>query len=90
MCAQMDDGHFFPQIELLEDFFHGHSNATFFLTFCSMENNGTIIFLIFLHERMVPIWVNASGSLILQEVLLTRGEVTQRSLVIGIADMSRE
>ena len=33
----MDDGHFFPQIELLEEFVHGHSNATFFSAFRSME-----------------------------------------------------
>lgn len=37
MYAQMDDGIYFPQIELLEEFVHGHPNATFFLTFRNME-----------------------------------------------------
>ena len=37
MYAQIDDGTYFPQIELLEELVHGHTNATFFLTFRSME-----------------------------------------------------
>jgi len=37
MYAQLDNGQYFPQIELLEEFIHGHPNATFFLTFRSME-----------------------------------------------------
>ena len=37
MYAQIDDGAYFPQIELLEEFVHGHPDATFFLTFRSME-----------------------------------------------------
>jgi len=34
--TQLDDGLYFPQIELLEQFVHGHSDATFFLTFRNM------------------------------------------------------
>ena len=90
MCAQMDDGHFSPQIELLEEFVHGHSNATFFLTFCSMETlyhnishwpprkNGP-----HMDGRFKKL--NITGSL-----SITRGEVTRRSLLIGIANISRE
>mmetsp|Transcript_27603 Transcript_27603/g.49740 ORF Transcript_27603/g.49740 Transcript_27603/m.49740 type:complete len:445 (-) Transcript_27603:167-1501(-) len=37
MYAQIDDGRYFPQIELLEELVHGHPNATFFLTYRSME-----------------------------------------------------
>ncbi|KAL7543581.1 hypothetical protein ACHAXR_013031 [Thalassiosira sp. AJA248-18] len=37
MYAQIDNAKYFPQIELLEEFVHGHPNATFFLTFRSME-----------------------------------------------------
>ncbi|KAL9179539.1 hypothetical protein ACHAXT_008829 [Thalassiosira profunda] len=35
--AQMDDGMYFPQIELLEEFVRGHPEATFFLTFRNMS-----------------------------------------------------
>ena len=35
--AQIDDGYYFPQIELLEDFVHGHPNTTFLLTFRDMR-----------------------------------------------------
>ncbi|KAL7536772.1 hypothetical protein ACHAWF_005551 [Thalassiosira exigua] len=34
---QIDDGVYFPQIELLEELVSGHRNGTFFLTFRSME-----------------------------------------------------
>jgi len=37
VIAQIDNGGYFPQIELLEELVHGVSNATFFLTFRSME-----------------------------------------------------
>ena len=37
MYAQIDDAIYFPQIELLEEIVQGHPNATFFLTFRSME-----------------------------------------------------
>lgn len=37
MYAQIDNGTYFPQIELLDEFVHGHPNATFFLTFRSVE-----------------------------------------------------
>jgi len=37
MYAQIDNAVYFPQIELLEELVHGHPNATFFLTFRSME-----------------------------------------------------
>ena len=35
--AQLDNGTYFPQIELLDEFVQGHPDATFFLTFRSME-----------------------------------------------------
>eukprot|EP00573_Skeletonema_grethae_P011844 CAMPEP_0201702176 /NCGR_PEP_ID=MMETSP0578-20130828/35407_1 /ASSEMBLY_ACC=CAM_ASM_000663 /TAXON_ID=267565 /ORGANISM="Skeletonema grethea, Strain CCMP 1804" /LENGTH=337 /DNA_ID=CAMNT_0048189657 /DNA_START=213 /DNA_END=1222 /DNA_ORIENTATION=+ len=35
--AQMDDGMYFPQIELLDELVAGYPNATLFLTFRSME-----------------------------------------------------
>jgi hypothetical protein len=35
--TQLDDGRYFPQIELLEEFINGYPQATFFLTFRSME-----------------------------------------------------
>ena len=35
--AQIDNGQYFPQIELLEDLVHGHPNATFLLTFRDMQ-----------------------------------------------------
>ncbi|KAL7534412.1 hypothetical protein ACHAWF_004827 [Thalassiosira exigua] len=35
--TQIDDGKYFPQIELLDDFVHGYPNATFLLTFRSMD-----------------------------------------------------
>ncbi|KAK1736193.1 putative sulfotransferase domain-containing protein [Skeletonema marinoi] len=37
MYAQMDDGHYFPQIELLDELVDGYPKATLFLTFRSME-----------------------------------------------------
>ena len=37
MYAQIDNGSYFPQIELLEEIVEGHPNATLFLTFRSME-----------------------------------------------------
>ena len=37
MYAQLDDGVYFPQIELLEDIVQEYPNATFFLTFRNME-----------------------------------------------------
>ena len=37
MYAQIDNAVYFPQIELLEEIVEGHPNATFFLTFRSME-----------------------------------------------------
>ncbi|KAL3788952.1 hypothetical protein HJC23_000236 [Cyclotella cryptica] len=36
--TQLDNGRYFPQIELLEEFFKGYPQATFFLTFRNMEN----------------------------------------------------
>ena len=35
--AQIDDGVYFPQTEILEQIVNDHSNATFFLTFRNME-----------------------------------------------------
>jgi hypothetical protein len=35
--SQLDNGYYFPLIELLEKFVHGHPNATFLLTFRSTD-----------------------------------------------------